>query len=121
MSANSTGTMQAHRIITSDKDNTNAVVFSGNMSQISTSNYGGTSWGKGKSNASGFKIDVSHTHSFSGTTESSTPTFTGNEGTTGSATPTFTGTSGTTGSNGSGTSFSILPPYVVKYCFERTA
>ena len=33
----------------------------------------------------------------------------------------FTGTAGTTGSNGSGTSFSILPPYVVKYCFERTA
>ena len=48
-------------------------------------------------------------------------TFTGNAGTTDSATPTFIGTSGTTGSNGSGTSFSILPPYVVKYCFERTA
>ena len=34
---------------------------------------------------------------------------------------TFSGSAGTTGSNGSGTSFSILPPYVVKYCFERTA
>ena len=33
----------------------------------------------------------------------------------------FTGTAGTTGSEGSGTSFSILPPYVVKYCWERTA
>lgn len=66
----------------------------------------------------------------SGTTGSTQPTFTGDAhnhtftGTTSatdSATPTFTGTSGTTGSNGSGTSFSIMPPYVVKYCFERTA
>lgn len=29
--------------------------------------------------------------------------------------------SGTTGSNGSGSAFNILPPYVVKYCWERTA
>ena len=33
----------------------------------------------------------------------------------------FKGYGGTTSSNGSGTSFSILPPYVVKYCWERTA
>ena len=66
----------------------------------------------------------------SGPTESTQPTFTGDAhnhtftgtaSTTDSATPTFTGSSGTTESNGSGTSFSILPPYVVKYCFERTA
>lgn len=29
--------------------------------------------------------------------------------------------SGNTSTSGSGTSFSILPPYVVKYCWERTA
>ena len=72
----------------------------------------------------------STTLTVSGTTGSTQPTFTGDAhnhtftGTTSatdSATPTFTGTSGTTGSNGSGTSFSIMPPYVVKYCFERTA
>ena len=114
MSANSTGTMKSQRIITGNKDDTNAVVFSGNMSMLSTSTYGGTGWGNGKSNASGFKIDVSHTHSVSGTTEEAS-------GSTASATPTFSGTAGTTGSSGSGTSFSILPPYVVKYCFERTA
>lgn len=34
-------------------------------------------------------------------------------------TGTFIGTSGTTGTSGSGTAFSIMPPYVVKYCFER--
>lgn len=39
----------------------------------------------------------------------------------GSVSSTFTGTAGTTGSNGSGSAFSILPPYVVKYCWERTA
>ena len=26
-----------------------------------------------------------------------------------------------TGANGSGSAFSILPPYIVKYCWERTA
>ena len=120
MSGNSTGTMQAQRIITADKDNQNAVVFSGNISQLSTSRKGGTAWSDGKYNASGFKIDVSHTHSVTakGTVSSS---FTGTSGTTSSTSPTFTGSAGTTGSNGSGTSFSILPPYVVKYCWERTA
>ena len=104
MSANSTGTMQAQRIITSDKDNTNAVVFSGNMSQISTSDYGGTAWSRGRKNASGFKIDVSHTHSVSGTTDSAvadsgwaTPKFSGKTGGSTWVAPTFTGTGGTTG------------------------
>lgn len=33
----------------------------------------------------------------------------------------FTGTAGTTGSKGSGTAVDIMPPYIVKYCWERTA
>ena len=88
-------------------------------------------------------IDVKHTHSISGntneagtgntgetaptftgtagTTSSTAPSFTGTAGTTGSTAPSFTGTAGNTSSSGSGTSFSILPPYVVKYCWERTA
>lgn len=33
----------------------------------------------------------------------------------------FIGSAGITESNGSGTDFSIMPPYVVKYCFERIA
>ena len=68
------------------------------------------------------------TGSATGYTDSSTPRFTGTAGTTGSATgytdsstPTFTGVRDTTSSNGSGTSFSIMPPYIVKYCWERTA
>ena len=65
-------------------------------------------------------MNISHTHTViaDGTVSSS---FLGTNGTTSSTFPTFTGTAGTTDSNGSGTSFSILPPYVVKYCFERTA
>ena len=67
-------------------------------------------------------LDVSHTHTYrgSGTTDKSS-------GATTSTTTTgkFSGIAGTTGSAGgtsSGTSsFSILPPYVVKYCWERTA
>lgn len=33
----------------------------------------------------------------------------------------FTGTAGTTGSTGSGTAVDKMPPYLVKYCWERTA
>lgn len=59
---------------------------------------------------------IAHTHSFSGTTG-------GNSENTTSTTSTgsFSGTQGTTDSNGSGSAFNILPPYVVKYCWERTA
>lgn len=78
-------------------------------------------------------IDVNHSHSFSGTkknTENSTPTFSGTQDTTSSAASTvqsttstgsFSGSAGTTDSKGSGAAFSIMPPYVVKYCWERTA
>ena len=56
-----------------------------------------------------------------GNTGATTPSFTGTAGYTGDTAPSFTGTAGYTDSNGSGSSFSILPPYVVKYCWERTA
>ena len=56
--------------------------------------------------------------SFSGTAGNTGAAGTGN---TGATAPSFTGTAGNTGANGSGSSFSILPPYVVKYCWERTA
>ena len=52
-----------------------------------------------------------------------TTTTDGNIGNTTSETSSgsFIGSVGTTGSKGSGTDFSIMPPYVVKYCFERIA
>ena len=58
---------------------------------------------------------------FVGNTGNAQPSFSGTAGYTGETAPSFTGTTGYTDSNGSGTSFSILPPYVVKYCWERTA
>ena len=79
---------------------------------------------------------IAHNHSFSGsedTTATATQggtvasSFTGKAGTTGSTTQagtvasTFTGTSSSTGSVGSATAANILPPYIVKYCWERTA
>ena len=81
------------------------------------------------SNPASMHIDVSHTHTFTpkGTVSSSftgtTNTTNGNNGDTTSETSSgsFTGIASTTGTSGAGTSFSILPPYVVKYCFERTA
>lgn len=69
-------------------------------------------------------IDVSHTHKFSwsGTTTTQSSDTTGSaNGDTTSVTPSFTGVEGYTSSNGSGTLFSIMPPYIVKYCWERTA
>ena len=91
---------------------------SGCVSASPVAKYGGNGIGEGRwtgylDNAT---INVSHTHSFSGTTG-------GNSGNTTSTTSTgsFSGTQGTTSSNGSGTAFNILPPYVVKYCWERTA
>ena len=56
-----------------------------------------------------------------GTTGETQPSFSGTAGNTGATQPSFTGTAGYTGANGSGSSFSILPPYVVKYCWERIA
>ena len=67
----------------------------------------------------------SHQHSFSGIAHNHS--FSGSEGTTATATQggtvasTFTGTSSSTGSVGSATAVNILPPYIVKYCWERTA
>ena len=71
------------------------------------------SWNK-RASTLNFSMTPSGTvsSSFTGTSKNTTPT---------TSSGSFTGTAGTTGSNGSGTSFNILPPYVVKYCWERTA
>ncbi len=69
--------------------------------------------------ASGNTAATTPSASFSGTTSSTG----GNSGNTTATTPsaTFTGSQGTTLTTGSGTSFSIMPPYEVKFCWKRTA
>lgn len=63
-----------------------------------------------------FSINVAHTHSVTakGSISGGAYSFTGTAGTTGAA-------SGNTTATGSGTAFSNMPPYVAKYCWERTA
>ena len=67
------------------------------------------SWTAAGTISSSFKGIESFTDSASSTVNNTT------------VTGSFSGTSGTTDTSGSGTAFSILPPYVVKYCWERTA
>lgn len=64
-------------------------------------------------------FNSTHNHTFIGTSG----TTDGNSGNTTSTTPTgsFTGSSGTTSSSGSGTSFSIMPPYLAVYVWKRIA
>lgn len=84
---------------------------------------------RGTSNLS-TSYDGKHAHSFTpagSISVTTNPSFSGIAGTTGSTTQggtvssSFTGNSGNTGVVGSGSSISIMPPYVVKYCWERTA
>ena len=107
----------------SQDSNASGIIFSGSDNAFDYSSYQ-TKNTKFDPIINFTKIDVSgtctgdHTHEFkvSGTTDGDSSKTTSD-----TASGTFTGAAGTTGSNGSGTSFSILPPYVVKYCFERTA
>ena len=100
MSGNSTGLFSIGLSGSDSNNNWCVTKVSGNVSRTKTGNTFGTAdnYPAGGTQYDTVNIDVSHTH-----------------------TAYFTGTAGTTGSNGSGTSFSILPPYVVKYCWERTA
>lgn len=114
MSNNSRGSFNARR---SDGLGTgNTIDCSGNVTRNDLFTAFRSGSGEFSNGGVNYYINVEHTHSFSGTTE-------GNSGNTTSTTSTgsFSGTQGTTSSNGSGTAFSILPPYVVKYCWERTA
>ena len=96
-------------------------VFTGASTGSTAPSFSGTA---GSTEAAGTGNTGDTAPSFSGTagnTGETAPSFSGTAGYTGETAPSFSGTAGYTGSNGSGTSFSILPPYVVKYCWERTA
>ena len=96
-----------------------------NMQTKKTAGYARyANWGAKRNNS--YKraiIEAAGSHTHTGTTGgasasntgAATPTFTGKAGTTGAA-----GT-GNTGATGGGSSHNNMPPYIVKYCWERTA
>ena len=98
-------------------DNSNQIV-SITASSTSTSTISGSTEADGTGNTGDTAPSFSGT---AGNTGETAPSFSGTAGYTGETAPSFSGTSGTTGSSGSGSSFSILPPYIVKYCWERIA
>lgn len=117
MSAKSTGSFKVLNYANSTRrgvvTGVDGSVFTDNSSTNSsdTSNY----WGTGDNSCHGLgdwygyhtiTMNVNHTHSVTAK---------------GDVSSSFKGYGGTTSPEGSGTSFSILPPYVVKYCWERTA
>lgn len=125
-----------------DGDDDTSVVNRVNKKTAGYARY--ANWGAKRNNS--YKreiIESGGSHNHTGTTYPasvdntgvSTPTFTGTLGTTkgstadtANATPTFIGTQGTTNFAGTGYTSSIgggtphdnMPPYVVKYCWERT-
>ena len=100
MSGNATGLFSIGLSGSAVRNNWCVTNVSGNVSRSKTGNTFGTAdnFAAGGTQYDTVNIDVSHTH-----------------------TAYFTGDEGTTSSNGSGSAFNILPPYVVKYCWERTA
>ena len=110
MSGNATGSLRTSRSILGDDHR-----VSGSISAQKGYNGANGAYALSWSNSSirensTLSINVAHSHSF---TPSGSISVTTN--------PTFNGLSGTTSSVGSGSAFSIMPPYVVKYCWERTA
>ena len=136
MSTNSRGTIGRFQV-----DYGNSSDINGCFSMTNKGS-GRTDGDNGHDTCASITIDVSHTHKIYGstlqptpsdsgsTTATATSSFTGTTDATGGSSENttsvtssglFTGATGTTSTLGSNTSFSILPPYVVKYCWERTA
>lgn len=111
----------AHNVLFSSAPFTSFVYWFRGQNNHYVGNSVTTTEGREHIDATGRIITDSQTITISGTTgeasgntANATPTFTGTAGTTG-------GASGTTTATGSGTAFSNMPPYIVKYCWERTA
>lgn len=103
------------RAMLEDSDYDGAFYFSSNMGARATQ---GNFYGTKKL---GFKASKTWTGKTSGSLVNNTNNDTTAKTTTDATQPTFTGTADTTETVGSGTAVDKMPPYVVKYCWERTA
>ena len=103
-----------HDVVYSSAQSLKEVYYFGGQNKGIVGNSVSADSGREHTDATGYIMAKPTTISVSGTTGQTS-------GNTASATPTFTGNAGTTGNTGSGTAFSNMPPYVVKYCWERTA
>ena len=131
MSANSTGSLGLRGNENSGME-TQYCSRSGNISYLATEtnhSLGGTS-ANNKTIYKGFSIDVSHTHNMehrhqvtlSGTTgAASGSTANSTAFDSGATQPSFTGSAGITGYTGGNGAHNNMPPYIAKYCWERTA
>lgn len=83
---------------------------------VSDARFCGDNYRRGTQHTTGYtnKENLQHTHPFSGTTG-------GSNAYTTDAQPPFTGTRGQTEDTGSGSAVDVMNPYIVKYCWERTA
>ena len=131
MSANSSGTLGLRSNNNSGLE-TQYCSRSGNITFLGTETSAaiGSTSATNKTIYKGFSIDVSHTHNMehlhrvtvSGSTAAATgSTANSSEYDSGSTQPSFTGSAGITGYTGGGQAHNNMPPYIVKYCWERTA
>lgn len=98
-----------------------------NAAMRSSKKESGTDWDK--TTASSGNLSMSGTFTPSGSISGGAYKFTGTQatiratagGTISGGAYKFTGTAGTTGSKGDGDAHENMPPYIVKYCWERTA
>ena len=113
---NFNGIARAGNHLDSVEDGTEKISIT--ASSTSTSTISGSTEADGTGNTGDTAPSFTGT---AGTTGETQPSFSGTAGYTGETQPSFSGTAGYTDANGSGSSFSILPPYIVKYCWERIA
>lgn len=133
MSAHSTGWFanQGLKITNGEESLTDGSTFTPYQSTLNKRNYAETQSGN-KNN--GYQLNIAHTHTLpafyiygktdAGTSHSHSMAHTHSvtaSGTISGGAYSFNGTAGTTGNTGSGTAVDKMPPYVVKYCWERTA
>ena len=128
MSTHSTGWFanQGLKITNGNESASDGSTFKPYESILNKRNYAETESGN---KYNGYQLDIAHTHTLpasyiygktDGESQNHTHSVTAS-GTISGGAYSFSGTAGTTRNTGSGTAVDKMPPYVVKYCWERTA